>query len=61
MKKIVIMQKEDGRGRQLARCLESVFPECEVLVLRAASSDETKTPESRKGGRREKSENPGRG
>lgn len=61
MKKIVIVQKDDGRGRQLAQCLESFFPECEILVLKATSSDETKTSTNRKGGRGEKSKNTGGG
>jgi hypothetical protein len=40
MKKIVIMEMDGGSGRNLAQCLENVFPECEILVVGVAPPEE---------------------
>ena len=60
MKKIVIMPKDGERGRQLAQCLGTVFPECEIQVLADAQSEKSERTRKRKGGPSEKSKNTGR-
>jgi hypothetical protein len=60
MRKIVILQRDKERGRQLAQFLGAVFPECEIHVLKAAASEDTETLRERKGGHSEKSKNTGR-
>jgi hypothetical protein len=36
VKKIMIVERDDKKGRELAHWLGTVFPECEIHVLRAA-------------------------
>jgi len=61
MKKIVIVQRDDEKGRKLAQCLGTVFPECEIHVLKAAPSERRERAVEKKGGHGEKSKNTGRG
>ncbi|MFO7459607.1 MAG: hypothetical protein R6X07_03220 [Desulfatiglandales bacterium] len=59
MKQIMIVERDDGKGRQLAHWLGTVFPECEIRILRAAPVRNGER--EKEGGRHEKSKNPGGG
>ena len=39
MKKIMIVERDDGKGRELAQWLGTVFPECEIHVLKAVRAE----------------------
>ena len=52
MKHIMILEREDEKGRQLAHWLVTVFPECEVRILRVAQAKDRER--EKEGGQREK-------